>query len=75
MRPDTGIDQLRKAIALFCNCNETFNMRWHAEELIALYRAYAASDMDIPPDRWSDKQLVDALIGKVPMWSEAGEPL
>lgn len=67
-----GIDELRGAVALFGNCNETFNQRFTADQLVALWRAYKASEWDFTPDRWQPRQVEEALAGKVPEW-DAGE--
>jgi hypothetical protein len=56
-----GIDQLRFAVRLFDNCNETFNQQFTAEELLTLWRMYRECGWDIPPDDWAPRQIREAL--------------
>jgi hypothetical protein len=66
-----GIDQLRFAVKLFANCNETFNQRFTAEELLTLWRMYRECGWDIPPDDWKHRQICEALDrNRVPTWRE-----
>jgi hypothetical protein len=70
-----GIDQLRLAVRLFDNCNETFNQRFTGEELLTLWRMYRECGWDIPPDRWSNRQVREAL-GKnvIPQFTDEERP-
>lgn len=66
----TGIDELRRAVRLFDACHETVNQRFTAEELLLLARACRASAWNMCPDQWTERQLQEALRGKVPDWHE-----
>jgi hypothetical protein len=71
----TGIEEMRRAVALFGNCNESFNQRFTAEELVTPYRAYKASEWDITPDKWTETQVWEALNqGFVPVWEDDETP-
>jgi hypothetical protein len=65
-----GIEELRAAVNLFNNCNETFNQQFTADELIKLYQAYVKSGWDFLPDDWHETQVMQALQGIVPRWEE-----
>lgn len=69
-----GIEELRRAVCLFNNCNEGFNQQFGAEQLIIIYRAYKACGWDITPDRWEWWQVRDALMGLVPQWDNRQKP-
>lgn len=62
-RAPTGVDVLRGAVALFNGCNENFNYRYHAHDLLKLYAAYKRSEWDIAPDRWTRRELTEAIAG------------
>lgn len=70
-----GIDELRGAVALFGNCNESFNQLHTAEDLVKLWRAYKASEWDFAPDVWTKRQVEEALAGKAPEWDAGEDPL
>ena len=63
-RRRTGIEQLRKAVGLFNNTNESFNDRFSAHELISIAQAYTRSEWDITPDQWTSKEVEDAIDGR-----------
>ncbi len=66
----TGAEELRRAAALFSNCNESFNCEHSAAQLLTLWRMYTVSGYDITPDRWSPRQVAEALEGRAPKWDE-----
>ncbi len=67
----TGIDLLRRAARIFDNCNESFNTRFNASELLLLARACCGSDWDILPDSWEEQQVQQAIhLGLPPAWKE-----
>lgn len=68
---NSGIDQLRKAVNLFDGCNESFNQRFSAVELVQLHHMYTLCGWDIPPDEWAPRQVESALLGVVPEWDAA----
>jgi len=53
----SGVDQLRAAVRLFNNCNETFNQKFTPEELMKLWRGYKLCEWDITPDDWTHGQV------------------
>lgn len=71
----TGVEQLRRTVALLNNCNETFNDRYTAAELMRLGEMYRACAWDFAPDRWEGRQLAEALCGIVPQWDENERPV
>jgi hypothetical protein len=71
-----GIDQLRSAVRLFDNCNESFNQRFTGEELLTLWRMYRECGWDIPPDDWAPRQIEEALEHNAPpRWDDSERPL
>lgn len=69
-RTRTGIEMLRGAVKCFDDCRETFNQEYSPEDLIKIYRALLATADDIYPDRWTNRQVIDALNGIVPTWND-----
>lgn len=64
-----GIELIRYVNRLFDNCNETFNQRFTAKQLVKLAEMCSKSDWDILPDKWEENQIIDALLcNKVPNW-------
>ncbi len=70
-----GVDILRGAFNVFNCCNETFNQRFSTEELVKLYRAFYVCGWDITPDHWTDRQVIDALLGCAPQWDDNEKPV
>lgn len=70
-----GVDLLRGAVNVFGHCSETFNQRFSAEDLLKLYRAFYVCGWDITPDRWTDRQVFEALLGVAPQWDDNEKPL
>lgn len=66
----TGAEELRLIVRNMDNCNESFNDRFTAEELIKIGRAWLASEWDISPDEWHEEQVQDALKGIPPKFCE-----
>ncbi len=69
-----GIDELRRAVNLFDRCRESFNQQFDAAELVAIWRAFTASGWDIPPDRWTERQVEEALKGRAPTFEDQERP-
>jgi hypothetical protein len=62
-----GIEQLRMAASILDNCNESFNFRHSAQELLRLVEVMTKCDWDISPDYWEEFQITAALeYGTVP---------
>lgn len=70
MKHKTGIELVRYAARLFDYCNETFNQQYSAEELLKIADACQKSEYDFLPDTWEDRQIKEAIAGKVPRWRE-----
>lgn len=71
----TAIERMRDTVKLLNNCGEDFAQRFTEKQLVTLWLAYRASDFDIPPDRWSDFQVRQALNGQAPNFSDDGDPI
>jgi hypothetical protein len=70
-----GIETLRHAVKVLDTCNETFNQKYTAVELLKLVRIAGLSKWDIYPDHWSTRQIREALdFGTVPDWNDDGTP-
>lgn len=67
-------DELRLLVRNFNACDESFLTRFTVAELVTLHRAWMASSHDIRPDQWSERQVLEALAGKVPEWNEDESP-
>ena len=72
--PETGINELRRSIALFNNCREGFNEQFTVQELFQLADMYRKCGWDFTPDSWTDGQVKDALRGVLPMWDWSEKP-
>jgi len=69
-----GIDELRKAVALFDGCRESFNKDYDVVGLMAIYRAFKACGSDIQPDRWDTRQVEETIKGRVPTFDDQERP-
>jgi hypothetical protein len=70
-----GIETLRHAVKVLNDCNETFNQRYTATELLELVRIAGLSKWDFYPDQWSARQIREALdFGTVPDWNDDETP-
>lgn len=68
-KTDYGIDEARRLVNLFSCCSESFNQRFTLAELITLARCYKRSEYDFAPDRWSSRQVEEAItLGRTPTW-------
>lgn len=65
-----GIEELREAVEVFNNCDEGFNYRFTLDELIAIWRAYQASEWKLMPNGWAPRQIREAICGITPRWVE-----
>jgi hypothetical protein len=75
-RPLSGAEELRRTVALLNNCREDFNDRFSAVQLLQLARAYRACGWDFPPDRWTERQLLECVaFGIVPAWDDREAPM
>lgn len=73
-KPRTGVELLRLTVRLCDNGNESFNMRFSADELIRLASAWESCEFDIPPHRWEARQVAEALRGTVPKFNDDETP-
>lgn len=69
-----GIDELRHMVRNFNDCNETFNQQYTIEQLLQIHRMWMESGWDIYPDRWTERQLKEALEGTPPSWDDHEKP-
>ena len=70
-----GIDLVRKAVNVMAYCDESWNQRWTACQLLELTKAHILADYDFLPDSWTEDQISDVLIrGLVPAWVEVEKP-
>lgn len=70
-----AIEHLRLMVRNFDGCSETFNQHYSIDELVMLHRAWMFSGWDISPDRWSARQLNEALCGVAPRWDDNENPV
>lgn len=73
MEERTGIEELRLMVNNFDSCREDFLDRFTLEQLVQIHRMWLASEWDIYPDTWTDRQVKQALAGKPPRWSARSE--
>ncbi len=71
----TGIAELRRAVLLFDNCNESFNTTFTTEELLLIAQAHFDSEWSIPPHKWEELQVEQAFIGIAPQWDDDLNPV
>lgn len=71
----TAIEHLRLIVQNFNSCNETFNSRFTAVQLLALHKAWMLSPWDKNPDIWTTRQIREALRGTPPDWDENEKPV
>lgn len=70
-----SIDALRGAVNLFDHCNESFNLKYTADELLKIYFMHCFADDDYFPDQWTEKQVKQALKGHIPKWDQDDNPI
>lgn len=64
-----GIDLLRYAVRLLDDCNETFNQRWSASQLIRIAEAMQKCEWDFFPHQWTERQKQECVqFGITPQW-------
>lgn len=66
---------MRAMVRLFNNCREGFNEQFGMRQLEKLYDAYKACGWDIAPDRWTARQVREALRGVLPQWDDEERPM
>lgn len=71
----TGADTLRIIVRNMDNTTEDLNTRFTVAELIAIYSAHLASEWDFYPDQWEERQIQEAIQGKVPRWDASERPI
>ncbi len=70
----TGIEKVRDMKAVFSSCNETFLGQFDVMQLVQIRRMWLASEWDFFPDRWTERQIAEALAGRPPTWDENESP-
>lgn len=66
----TAINTLRRVVLLFNAGSEEFAARFDVEQLVQLHAMCLASAWDFHPENWTDRQVLEALLGVVPQWDE-----
>ena len=71
LEKEFGIDILRRAVNFFNYCNESFNQRYSAEDLLKIAKACWLGEWDVFADQLT-KQQIEAAIreGKSPKFEE-----
>lgn len=69
-----GVERLRQMVNRLDCCRESAIYDYTVEQLLALDRAWALSEWDIPIDQWTDRQVREALAGRPPTWEHEGKP-
>lgn len=69
------IEKMRRAVSAFSYCNETFLQRYRMADLMKIHLAMVKSEWDFLPDQWTNRQVKEALHGKVPMWDDNEKPM
>lgn len=65
------IEKMCEMVVAFDNVRESFNQRFSLSELEKIYSAWVASDWDVRPSAWSERQLGEALgLGRSPSFYE-----
>jgi hypothetical protein len=70
-----AIERLRRMVRAFDRNSEEFNQAFTMDELLTIHRAWMLSGWDIWPDRWTERQVMEALAGKPPNWDDNMRPL
>lgn len=70
-----AIERLRRMVSGFNCCSESFLQSFSMDELVTLHRSWMISDWDIYPDRWTDRQVTEALAGIPPNWDDKMRPV
>lgn len=66
-----SIELLRDTVNLFNDCDESFNQRYTAEELLKIAKACFEGQWGVSPDYWQKRQIEEAIqLGKSPRWRE-----
>ena len=66
-----AIDDMREAVKAFSCLNETFLQSFDTvEQLLAIRKAWRGCAYDICPDEWTDRQIDEAIRGKIPRWRD-----
>lgn len=73
--PKFNCDTLRTIVRNMDDCDESFNQRWTPEELVRIGMAFLLCGWDIYPDRWTERQITEALQGIEPKWDRNEQPL
>lgn len=71
----TGADLLRRVVGNMNATREGFNHEFTAEQLIQIGKMLLLSEWDILPDRWTKRQVKEALAGTPPRWTDSGKPV
>lgn len=69
------LDRLVSVARCFRNLPESFTDRFTVAQLLTLHRSWLCSDWDIPPSKWTERQLAEGLEGIAPNWDAEERPV
>ena len=75
MAARSGADLLRLIVKNLDDCRESFLDRFTAIQLVKIGLVHLACGWDILPDQWEERQIREALRGKVPRWDSDYKPI
>jgi len=64
-----GVELIRAIADMTRWTSEDFWAGMSAEQVVAIGRAHRDSEWDFLPDRWTTRQVEEALAGVVPRWA------
>jgi len=70
-----GIEELRRSVKFFDNCDEGFLDGWSSHQLLNIWRSYQKSEWSFSPDSWTARQVEEAVDGIPPEWDENEQPV
>lgn len=65
---------LRTIVREMDDSRESFNQLWSATQLVKIYEMHLRSEWEFPPDRWTERQVREALAGIVLKFHDDGKP-
>jgi hypothetical protein len=71
----SGVEIIRLVVRNLDDCRESFLQRFTAIQLLKIGIAHLACGWDFPPDQWEERQIQEALRGKIPRWDSDSKPL
>jgi hypothetical protein len=71
----SGAEELRLCVSNMNVVSESFNDQFTTAQLLQIHRMHILSEWDIYPDKWTTRQLREALKGKPPMFDDNERPI